>query len=529
MKKYGWIKHSSSTIDKNKGYLGIYQRQGVSSIALLIFTAVFIIAAFSFTSLKFSDKNNSGSGKNLFSRTSAVILKTLSGVFSNEEKKPVLEIDLGKNFGINSETSPKKISKTAIATEKNSERLTKKSAPLGNGKNNIVENFPTSTPKPENNFLISPVVETQIQKKSDCAFTPHKADPPQAEKTQTPNHQIIFSEINWAGDKESTSNEWVELKNNSGRNIGLNGWQILSDDENVKIIFKEENKISSDALYLLERTNDNSAPGVAADAIYSGALSNSGAILKIFDADCNLSDEIDASKKWPAGNSATKRTMERSILDLSWHTSAADGGTPKRENTAAFSKGAEEISQLANPPANNQASTSTQQDSQAQNPATAHILIAEVQITGGSGKTANDFIKIFNPNSAPFNLKGYRLVKRTKTGTSDTSIKSWVADAFIPAGDYYIWANSSFTALNPPADVTTSGSVADDNSVAIRQGPEDTGAIIDAVAYGSAQNGLAEGSPYPANPGANQILSRKSINGFLQDTNNNQNDFEIKR
>lgn len=522
MKKYGNIKRSLSILAENESYPGFRGRQGVSGIALLIFAAVFIIASFSFVSLKFSDKNNLDSGENLFSRISAVILKTLGGVFSNEEKKLVLEIDLGKNPDAG-ESSSEKISAIAASPEKTSDKYQKNSGAVENKKINGAENFSSSSSRTnsqtENKISVSQEPEIKVQKKIyDCDFT----------KTGIPNHQIIFSEINWSGDKESANNEWIEIKNNSGVDIVLNGWQILSSDESIKIIFKEENKISSGGLYLLERTDDNSAPGIAADAIYTGALSNNGAYLKIFDADCNLSDEIDASKKWPAGDSTARKTMERSVLDFSWHTSNSPGGTPKKENSMAFSRKESETSQPADSTANNQAATSTQPDSQTQNQATAHILIAGIQITGGSGKTANDFIKIFNPNPTLFNLKGYRLVKRTKTGTSDTSIKSWTADTFVPAGGYYMWANSSFTALNPPADITTSGSVADDNGIAIRQEAEDNGTIIDSVAWGGAQNSFIESNAYPTNPGTNQILSRKSANGSLQDTNNNQNDFEIR-
>ncbi len=157
-----------------------------------------------------------------------------------------------------------------------------------------------------------------------------------------------------------------------------------------------------------------------------------------------------------------------------------------------------------------------------------HILISSVQTTGGAKLTMNDFIKIYNPLSTPFNLKGYRLVKRTKTGTTDTSIKSWIADAFIPAGGYYVWANSSFGSLPEISNVTTTGSVADDNGVAIRLGAENSGTIMDSVAWGAAANIFVEGVAYPLNPGANQILSRKISNGVMQDTNNNSADFEIK-
>ncbi len=61
------------------------------------------------------------------------------------------------------------------------------------------------------------------------------------------------------------------------------------------------------------------------------------------------------------------------------------------------------------------------------------VVISAVQITGGVGKTAEDFIELFNPTNQPVNLKGFRLVKRTATATADASIKSWTEDTFIPA------------------------------------------------------------------------------------------------
>ncbi|HUX35919.1 MAG TPA: lamin tail domain-containing protein [Candidatus Paceibacterota bacterium] len=490
-------------------------RQGVSSLALLIFTAVFMAVSVSLVSLKFSGAN---SNEGFFQRTSSSILKTFGNIFSPRVEKPVLEIDLSKNTG------------TDKSAEKNSVPKIIKNNSDAVPKNKIAENFSVTIPQNENENLAptstqSPQPEQKTQKEiSECDFS----------KTGNSDHRIIFSEVNWMGSKESPNDEWIEIKNNSGSDISLSGWQILSADKNIKIILSDGNKISAGSLYLLERTDDNSAPEASADAIYSGTLSNSGTILKIFSNDCSISDEIDASKKWPAGDSVSRRSMERSVLDFSWHTSATDGGTPKKENTAAFSRKEPEIIFLQpEAPQNiipeNQTASSSPQNTQQQNPADGtHILIAEVQTTGGSGKTTNDFIKIFNPSSSPFDLKGYRLVKRTKTGSSDTSLKSWTSDALIPSQGYYIWANSSFSSLTPSPDATTSGSISDDNGIAIRQGAEDTGTIIDAVAWGGAQNTFIENSPYAANPGANQILSRKTINGTLQDTDNNQNDFEVK-
>jgi len=165
----------------------------------------------------------------------------------------------------------------------------------------------------------------------------------------------------------------------------------------------------------------------------------------------------------------------------------------------------------------------------------SQVLISEVQITGGAGKTENDFIELFNPNNFSVNLKGYRLVKRSKTGAADSSIKSWSADAFIPPNGYYLWANSNYTDIAATPDATTTATVSDDNGIALRFGPADTGVIIDSLAWGEAQNIFIEGQVFPTNPGANQSLERRlnldinnnSLDFFIQENSNPQNSLSV--
>ena len=57
--------------------------------------------------------------------------------------------------------------------------------------------------------------------------------------------------------------------------------------------------------------------------------------------------------------------------------------------------------------------------------ASDHLLITQAQITGGPGKTANDFVEIHNPTNNDIDLKGYRLVKRTKTATTPSADTRW--------------------------------------------------------------------------------------------------------
>lgn len=150
----------------------------------------------------------------------------------------------------------------------------------------------------------------------------------------------------------------------------------------------------------------------------------------------------------------------------------------------------------------------------------ASLLLSEVKIGGGPGKTAEDYVKICNVSADSVDLKGNRLVKRTKTGTSDTGLKSWTDSVLVASNSCHVWANSDYaTAIN--ADSVTSGTLAEDNCLAIRNGAEDTGDIVDALAWGECTS-LIEGQGL-LNPEANQIIKRTNN----QDTDNNSADFTL--
>jgi len=373
----------------------------------------------------------------------------------------------------------------------------------------------TSDPQLDEQQIIQ---QTQnIPAANQCSFT----------TSQSPSHQgIIINEIAWMGSAADANDEWIELKNISNADIDITNWQLIDKAEQIKINLVSVNGttvIKPGQFILLERTDDNSVPNITADLIYTGALSNTDEGLRLFDGQCNLIDEALANPSWPAGNNssaAERKTMERDASGFNWHTSTIINGTPKKENSISIYSGGG-----SGDPVSNQSQNTNNQTQQS---AATKILINEIQITGGAGKTDNDFIELYNPNNFAVNLNGYRLVKRTKIGTSDASIKSWTADAIIPAYGYYLWANSNYTNISTVPDITTTATISSDNSVAIRFGSENTGAVIDSVAWGQAQNIFIEGSVFPTNPGANQSIQRKFQNNTFVDTDNNAQDFEIQ-
>ncbi len=442
----------------------------------------------------------------------------------NQGLKLAATVDLSNKNSVNEEINPHRGSaknrKSAVGKKENTQFIN-------------IQDFNSDTQNED--AIIVPMKSVKLAEQiiidekpvRECKFT----------TDQSPLHQkLIINEVAWMGGIGSANDEWIELRNISGSTLDISGWQLLDKKEQIKVVFGKNTKIANDAYWLLERTDDDSMPGIKADAIYAGALANTNEGLRLYNNDCILLDEVFANSTWSAGDGDARKTMER-LPDLSWHTYNGSGitlenmlimGTPKNENSqlAIASAGSSPASSVSNiapvpvvtpdsiplPPATTTMSIPT---------APSRILISEIQITGGVGKSNNDFVELYNPNVTRVNLNGYRLVKRTKTGTSDTSIKSWTADAYIPAKGYYLWANSDYTSITVAPDMVTSAALSNDNGIALRYGSEDTGAIIDAVGWGTAGNVFIESRVFGGNPIANQSISRRTEN----DTNDNAADF----
>lgn len=143
---------------------------------------------------------------------------------------------------------------------------------------------------------------------------------------------VIIGEVAWMGTASSSFAEWIELANTTNGDVTLDGWTIKAKGWSKAVNLVGLLKASD--YYLLERTRDETVPGVTADLIYTGELKNIGDLLELRDSLGNLVDVVDASLGWPAGDSSTKATMERGS-DLTWTTSTVPGGTPRTTNSTS--------------------------------------------------------------------------------------------------------------------------------------------------------------------------------------------------
>jgi hypothetical protein len=89
-----------------------------------------------------------------------------------------------------------------------------------------------------------------------------------------------------------------------------------------------------------------------------------------------------------------------------------------------------------------------------------------------------------------------------------------------------MWANSAdgFSA-SIGADVSSTETLAGNNSVALTDAD---GNLEDALAWGTGTDQYGKGAPYPDDPVAGQVLTRKMVDGVPTDTGNNADDFALQ-
>ncbi len=186
---------------------------------------------------------------------------------------------------------------------------------------------------------------------------------------KTSPQPIVINEIAWMGNTSNSKDEWIELYNNSNKEIDLSNWVLRAEDGAPYLKLKES--VEAGKYYLIERTDDKTVSGILADLVtpFSGqgsgrGLGNGGENLllqKITQNATTTIDEVPYDNNWFAGSDHSYLSMERYSPDLpsndrnNWGNNDGryiiagkniDGykisGTPKQKNSVSYeiSKGA---------------------------------------------------------------------------------------------------------------------------------------------------------------------------------------------
>ncbi|KPJ71858.1 hypothetical protein AMJ50_00005, partial [Parcubacteria bacterium DG_74_3] len=308
-------------------------------------------------------------------------------------------------------------------------------------------------------------------------------------------NKVIINEIAWMGTVNSANDEWIELKNISNEPINLSGWQLLDKDQQIRIIFVQEDfpHSSFGSFYLLERTDDDSVPNITADLIYTGGLSNTNEALYLFDENCQLQDEVVANPNWPNGNSGSKRTMERKS-NLEWQTSAYIGGTPKGENSSGYIV----IPSSYTPPPS---------------PSYPKIFISEVRIS----PITERFVELYNPNNYTVDLTGWYIQRKIGDGSPSSFVSSPNFEGkIIGPLDYFLVAHSSST-IASSADILLNLTLTSNNTLLLKNPKKE---IVDEINWEEIEEGLSYGRHWDET--ANNYLDEWEIQTPTPKTKNSQ-------
>jgi len=149
------------------------------------------------------------------------------------------------------------------------------------------------------------------------------------------------------------------------------------------------------------------------------------------------------------------------------------------------------------------------------------IVVNEIQISGGSGKTTQEFIELYNTTDKDIDLTGFKLKKRTKDNPEETYLVSATGfkSQIIPKNGYFLISTSEYKNTFD-ANIAYSGanySITDNNTIFLYNS---VGNLVDKVGYGMA----SDYETFPArSPSEGKSIERKNF----QDTDNNQDDFNF--
>ena len=220
---------------------------------------------------------------------------------------------------------------------------------------------------------------------------------------------VLINEVAWMGTAVSANDEWLELYNQTEQEIDLAGWKLEAADGSPKI--ELAGIIPAGGYFLLERTDDETVPDLAANQIYTGSLSNSGEWLKLSDSSGNLIDEINAVAGWPGGDNDAKKTLERVNSD-SWQTGLEPGGTPKAKNNVPndpLPDDPEELPETSD--TGDPAALADQSESAAKR---GDIIFNEVFPDPVGSDLEQEFIEIKNAGAKKIDLTGWKITSLAK-------------------------------------------------------------------------------------------------------------------
>ncbi len=161
------------------------------------------------------------------------------------------------------------------------------------------------------------------------------------------NNSIVINEINYRSDPMYDAGDWIELYNNSGKDVDMSGW--IFSDEKKQHLYKLPDGFVLKSYDFIVLTNSwlqfvEQYPSVTKfRGDFDFSFNNNGEMLKLYDAKMNLVDFVEYShlSPWPilaGGQMPTLELIEPNLdnnLGQNW-SAYNDMGTPGEVNNTVY-------------------------------------------------------------------------------------------------------------------------------------------------------------------------------------------------
>lgn len=148
------------------------------------------------------------------------------------------------------------------------------------------------------------------------------------------------------------------------------------------------------------------------------------------------------------------------------------------------------------------------------------VLITEIQTEGTT--STDEFVEIYNYGTLSVNLTGWRLSKKTASGTESNLLTSFPATTLAPGAFLLLMGETFSGGQSADLKYSTKSSIANDNTVVLYSDAGKT--VVNLVGFGAAT--AFNGSP-ATNPDKTSSIQRKFSGGHFSDSKNNLNDFIV--
>ena len=302
---------------------------------------------------------------------------------------------------------------------------------------------PGGTPKKENSSgIVYGSGGNSINDSRQFSSSDTSADTQNNSQSTPQFYPVVINEIMYNPQGDDSGNEWLEVFNNSTSTIDLTDWKIFEGGANHGLTLKQGDKNLNPGSYAVISNGGDTAALISDYPDFSGtifespfSLNNTGETIMLKNQDLKI-DEVAYQNSWGAdGNGKSLQLFPELAEANKWKEAKPTPGVKNELDLVET-----DIS------ATTTDSTSTN-ETNTPDPNAGKILISEIMAGAGAGRADEEFVELYNLSSAPIDLTGFSLKRKSSVAATSTQVlasSEVFKNKIIPANGFFLVGSQEY-------------------------------------------------------------------------------------